>query len=175
MFDTYQVRTYSLRPSTECCTESWCQSVVVILGVKYYLSHVETLAHSPACRMDTRETPAAKAAEAATPQRESGDICILATQRIFLTQQEMVLAQPGLCCPLLPKKRSHTQSILLHSKWFSMSQISLQIKNRAKINTGVRLNTNLRRKMTQSICLATRYGNENSSMLLKKKVLIINT
>ena len=29
--------------------------------------------------------------------------------------------------------------------------------------------------MTQAICLVTRYGNENSSILLKKKVLIINT
>ena len=45
--------------------------------------------------MDTRETPAAKAAEAAAPQRESGDICALATQRTFLTQEETVLAQQG--------------------------------------------------------------------------------
>ena len=70
----------------------------------------------------------------------------------------MVLAQIGLSCQLLPKKkRSHMQSIRLHPKWFSTSQISLQIKkNRAKINIGVRLNTNLRWKMTQMICLATR-------------------
>ena len=39
--------------------------------------------------------PAAKAAEAATPQREPRDICALATQRTFLTQEEMVLAQTG--------------------------------------------------------------------------------
>ena len=58
--------------------------------------------------MDTRETPAAKAAEAATPWREPGDICALATQRTFLTQEEMVLAQTGQCCLLLPKKeKSH--------------------------------------------------------------------
>ena len=42
-------------------------------------------------------------------------------------------------------------------------------KNRAKINIGVRLNMNLREKMTQKICLATRPGNENSSIVLKKK------
>ena len=33
------------------------------------------------------ETPAAKSAEAATPQREPGDIHALATQRTFLTQR----------------------------------------------------------------------------------------
>ena len=45
--------------------------------------------------MVTQETPAAKDAEAATPQREPRDICALATQRTFLTQEEMVLAQKG--------------------------------------------------------------------------------
>ena len=55
--------------------------------------------------MVTRETPAAKAAEAATPQREPGDICALATPRTFLTQEEMVLAQTGRCCLVLPKKK----------------------------------------------------------------------
>ena len=54
------------------------------------------------------ETPAAKAAEVATPQRELRDICALATQRTFLTQEEMVLAQTGQCCPLLPKNREVT-------------------------------------------------------------------
>ena len=60
-------------------------------------------------------------------------------------------------------------------KRFNMPKISLQIKNREKINIKMRLNVNVRRKMTQLICLATRYGNENSSMMLKKKVMIINT
>ena len=49
-----------------------------------------------------------------------------------------------------------------------MPHISLQIKNRAKINNGVRLNINLRGKMTQMICLATRHGNENGSIMIKK-------
>ena len=96
MFDTYQERTYSLRPSTAHCTESWC------------LASVETLAQSPDCRIVTRETPAAKAAEGTTPQKEPNDICALATQRIFLTQEEMVLAQTGRCCLLLPKNREVT-------------------------------------------------------------------
>ena len=47
-------------------------------------------------------------------------------------------------------------------------------KNRTKINNGVSLNTNLRGMMTWTICLANRQGNENGSMMLKKKVLIIN-
>ena len=55
--------------------------------------------------MDTGKTPAAKAAG---PQREPGDICALATQRTFLTQEQMVLAQTGLCCLLLPPKREVT-------------------------------------------------------------------
>ena len=54
--------------------------------------------------MDTRETPATKAAEVAAP----GDICALATQRTFLTQEEIVLAQTSLCCLLLPKNREVT-------------------------------------------------------------------
>ena len=59
--------------------------------------------------MVTRETPAAKAAESATPQREPRDICALATLRTFHTQEEMVLAQTGQCFLLLPKKREVTQ------------------------------------------------------------------
>ena len=59
--------------------------------------------------MVTRETPAAKAAETATPQREPRDICALATQITFLTQEEMVLAQTGQCCLLLPKNREVTR------------------------------------------------------------------
>ena len=58
--------------------------------------------------MVTRETLAAKAAEAATPQGEPGDICALVTQRTFLIQEEMVLAQTGQCCLLLPKNREVT-------------------------------------------------------------------
>ena len=78
------------------------------VGGKQCLAGVETLVQSPACTMDTRETPATKAEEAAAPQREPRIICALATQRTFLTQEEMVLAQTGLCCPLLHKKeKSH--------------------------------------------------------------------
>ena len=67
-----------------CCTESWCISIVVMYGEKECLAGVETLAQSPACRMDTRETLAAKAAEAAAPQSEPRDICALATTELSL-------------------------------------------------------------------------------------------
>ena len=43
------------------------------------------------------------------------------------------------------------------------------------INIGMRLNMNLSGKMTWTICLATRHGNDNGSIMLKKKVLVINT
>ena len=142
---------------------------------KIMSSQCTTLAKSPACRMDIRETPATKAAEAAAPQREPTDICALASQRTFLTQEEMVLQQTGLCCLLLPKKSSHMWSICLCPKCFSTSQRSLQIKNRAQINIGIKFNRNLRRKMTQMVYLATRHGYKNNIMMLKKKVLIINT
>ena len=65
--------------------------------------------------MVTRETPAAKAAEAATPQREPRDTCALATPRTFLTKEEMVLAQTGRCCLLLPKKEKSLEINLASS------------------------------------------------------------
>ena len=75
------------------------------VGGKKCLAGVETLAQSPACRIDNRETPSTKAT---APQREPGDICALPTQRTFLIQEEMVLAQTGPCCLLLPKKKEVT-------------------------------------------------------------------
>ena len=47
------------------------------------------------------ETPATMTA---APWTEPGEICVLATQRTFLTQEEMDLAKTGLYCLLLPKK-----------------------------------------------------------------------
>ena len=46
--------------------------------------------------MDTRETPATKAAEAAAPQREPGDICALATKMLpIVTQKRAVTHDPS--------------------------------------------------------------------------------
>ena len=127
------------------------------------------------CSMDTRETPAAKVAEAAAPQREPGDMCFSNTKNFPYPRRNGFSTDQPVLPIVTQKKRSQMQSIWLHLKWFSTSQISLQMKNRTKINIGVRLNMNLRGKMTHTICLATRQGNENSSMILKKKMLIINT
>ena len=59
----------------------------------------------PACRTDTRETPATNVT---APQSKPGDICALATERTFLTQEEMVLAQTGCAAYCYPKKREVT-------------------------------------------------------------------
>ena len=73
-----------------------------------------------------------------------------------------------------PKQRCYTPSNQSLPKPLSISQISLQIKDREMINTGTRVNTNLRRKMTKLIHLATRCKNKNCSITLKKKVLLID-
>ena len=69
MLDTYQQADYSLRPTTACCTNSWCWSVVVMYVEKYYLAGAETLAESPACRMNTMKTLATKTVNTIPLQR----------------------------------------------------------------------------------------------------------
>ena len=69
---------------------------------------------------------------------------------------------------------THQTSIWLLPKSLSMSQITLWIKYRTKMNTGMRSTMNLRRKITWSIYLVTRCRNENNSIMLRKQVLIIN-
>ena len=75
-----------------------------------------------------QKTPATKAAEAAAPWWEPGDICALAAQGSFLTQEEMVLAQTGWAAYCYPKREvTHNPSgFFLNS--FNMPQRSLQIK-----------------------------------------------
>ena len=60
--------------------------------------------------MYTRETPASKAAQAATPWREPGDISALATQRTFLIKEEMVLAD----WPVLPISTQNKNKEVTH-------------------------------------------------------------
>ena len=57
---------------------------------KECLAGVETLVQSPTCRMDTRETPAAKATDATALQTEPRDECIFAIQKTFLSKEEVV-------------------------------------------------------------------------------------
>ena len=50
---------------------------------------VESLNQSPACRMDTSEMQATKAAGPAAPWSIPGDICIFATPKIFPTKKKL--------------------------------------------------------------------------------------
>ena len=56
--------------------------------------------------MDTRETPATKAAKAAAPQREPGVICALATQNFPYPRSGFSTDRPVL--PIVTQKREVT-------------------------------------------------------------------
>ena len=121
--------------------------------------------------MDTRETPAAKATEAAAPpERTQRHMCFSNIENFPYPGRNVFSTDWPVLPIVIQKQRDHTWSIRLLPERFSMPQISFQIKNNmAKTSIGARLNVNLRRKMTQSIYISTRYGNENSSMMLKEK------
>ena len=127
--------------------------------------------------MDTRETPVTKAAEAAAPPERTWRHMCFGNTKNFPYPRRNGFSTDRPVLPIVTQKREVTcdpSDFFLNG--FSTSQISLQIKNRTKINIGVRLNMNLRGEDDPDmICLATRQRNENSSMMLKKKVLIINT
>ena len=78
-----------------------------MLKYSVYLG-VETLAQSPACWMDTKETPAAKDTDAAIAQKIPRDICILTIHKSFLTKEEIIIAHTAMCCLLLPRNREET-------------------------------------------------------------------
>ena len=102
--------------------------------------------------------------------------CASAIQWTVLTQEEMVLAQAGLCCLLLPKKeRCCAQSTWPHPKRLSTLQTSLQTKDREKINIRMRINKNLRRKMVWSVHLDTRCRSENSNSPIVCVVLALDS
>ena len=61
------------------------------------------MAQSSACRMDTKQTPAAKAIYSTAPQRVPRDICILAIVKTFLNHEEIILTHTEMCCLLLPR------------------------------------------------------------------------
>ena len=105
------------------------------VGDKIVSSCIEILAQSPTCRMDTRETPAAKAVAL---QREPRDICVLATES-FPYPRRNAFSTDWPVLLLLPRERevTHDDDLVDPS--------------------------------------STRDRNENSSMMLKKQVLIINT
>ena len=61
--------------------------------------------------MDTRETPATKAADIAAQQRAPGDICAFVKLKTFLTQKEILSAHTGIYCLLLLNIKRHTQDL----------------------------------------------------------------
>ena len=78
--------------------------------------------------MNTKETPTAKASKAAAPLREPRDMCFSNRENFpYLRWNGFSTDWPVL--PIVsPKQTGHMWSIRLHPKWFSTSQISLQIK-----------------------------------------------
>ena len=81
--------------------------------------------------METREIPTTKTINTVAPQRVPGDICVFAKPKNVLTQEEIVLADTGMCCLLLPKNRKDTWPL---PKRLSTAYIGLQVKVLAKIN-----------------------------------------
>ena len=55
-----------------------------------------------ACRINTGEMQAAKAADTTALQRAPGDISAFMTPKTFLNQEEIILAHTSMCCLLLP-------------------------------------------------------------------------
>ena len=135
-------------------------------------SWCKILSQSPTCRMDTRETPVVKAADAAATLENLRHIYLSNTENIPSLKRNGFSTHWPVLPIVTPTKRCYIQSIQLLPKRLSTSQKSLQIKHGAKINTGMRFNMNLKKMMTWSIHLAIRSRNENSSIILKKKVLI---
>ena len=59
------------------------------------------MVQSPACRVDTRETPATKTVDAGALCRVFRDICALAILKTFIIQEETVSAYTGMFYLLL--------------------------------------------------------------------------
>ena len=72
------------------------------------------------------------------------------------------------------KRGAHISSIWLFHIRLTVVNISLQVKDRAKINIRIRFSVNLKWLMTKLSCLTTRCWNKNSSIMGQKKMLIIN-
>ena len=64
----------------------------------------KNLVQSPACRMDTKETPATKCTDAAVPLRVPKDQCALAILKTFLIHKEIILAHADMCCLQIPRR-----------------------------------------------------------------------
>ena len=110
-----------------------------------------------------------EAAEAATTQRELGDMCLSNTKHFPYPRRNSFSTDRPILPIVTPKKRSHTRSIWLHPKRFSTSQKSLQIKHRAKINIAARLNMNLRGRWPGWSVLPPDRGMKMTALLWRKR------
>ena len=123
---------------------------------KQCLAGIKTLVQSTIHSMPTRETPAPKAPEAASPWREPRDICFNDTKN-FPYPRRNTYSTDWSVMPIATQEHiNYMWSIQLPHKRFSMLQITLWIKYRANINFGLIVNLNLWREMTWSIHLATK-------------------
>ena len=106
MFDTYQESTYSLRPSTACCT------VLVPIHSTNLRRKIVSCQHRnsspvPCLQNGHHGHQTLRLEKLQTPWREPGDMCFSNTKN-FPYPRRNVLAQTSLCCLLLPKKgKSH--------------------------------------------------------------------
>ena len=80
--------------------------------------------------MDARKTPLLKAVEATAPT----DVCALAIHKMFLTQEEIILAYTSMCCLLLPRNREDTWDPSASFLKGLLKHKSPQVKHRTKIN-----------------------------------------
>ena len=94
--------------------------VVMYVG-KYCPAGVETVAQSPACRMDTRETTVANAKEISAPSGVPRDIFGLAILKTFLSKEEILFVHSGMCCLLLQETRTPE----IHMTYSYMAQYAL--------------------------------------------------
>ena len=85
MYDTYQQVDNYKKPRTERCAKSWCLPIVLMHVENQCLAWVETLAQSPACRMDTREMQAIRDAVNEAPQRVPSEIYTFPIPNTLLT------------------------------------------------------------------------------------------
>ena len=108
MFDAYQQFDYSLWPRKAHCTESLCQSVVVIYVENECLAVEET--GTVTCLQDGYQGSSGHQSYRYHPNpRQCLETCALAILKTFLTQEETILAHAAMCGLLLPKYTEATQ------------------------------------------------------------------
>ena len=170
MFDTYQGKTYSLRPSTACCR------VLVLICSSNVRGNIVSgqcrNSSSVPCLQDGHHgNTSHQGCRSCSPPRH---ICFSIT-KTFPYPRRNGFSTDRLMLPIVTQKRGHKWSIWLGPKWFSMSQISLQIKTGQRL-TLVWDSIQIRggRWPRQSVLPPDR-GMKIAAWHWRKRVLIINT